>query len=116
MDFAYSDKTEEMRRRVTDFFEDHILPRNGQWHEEVEQGNFPVSFMADLKALAKSEGLWNMFLPGLREDEPGTRLSNTEFFITFNRPYRLNSNLVFILIKQLTAVDMKDLISILILI
>ncbi len=79
MDFAYSDKTEEMRRRVTDFFEDHILPRNGQWHEEVEQGNFPVSFMADLKALAKSEGLWNMFLPGLREDEPGTRLSNMEY-------------------------------------
>ncbi len=79
MDFAYSDKTEEMRRRVTDFFEDHILPRNGQWHEEVEQGNYPVSFMEDLKALAKSEGLWNMFLPGLREDEPGTRLSNMEY-------------------------------------
>ncbi len=79
MDFAYSDKTEEMRRRVTDFFEDHILPRNGQWHEEVEQGHFPVSFMADLKALAKSEGLWNLFLPGLREDEPGTRLTNMEY-------------------------------------
>ncbi len=38
-----------------------------------------VSFMADLKALAHSEGLWNLFLPGLRDDEPGTRLSNLEY-------------------------------------
>jgi acyl-CoA dehydrogenase len=35
--------------------------------------------MADLKALAKSEGLWNLFLPSLRDDEPGTRLSNLAY-------------------------------------
>ena len=28
---------------------------------------------------AKSEGLWNLFLPGLRDDEPGTRLDNPEY-------------------------------------
>jgi len=32
-----------------------------------------------LKDRAKGEGLWNLFLPGLREDEPGTRLSNLEY-------------------------------------
>jgi hypothetical protein len=32
-----------------------------------------------LKERAKAEGLWNLFLPGLREDEPGTRLSNLEY-------------------------------------
>jgi acyl-CoA dehydrogenase len=79
MDFAYSEKTEEMRRRVQDFFDDHILPRNDQWHREVDEGKYPVSFMEDLKALAKSEGLWNLFLPGLKDDEPGTRLSNMEY-------------------------------------
>ena len=35
--------------------------------------------MEDLKALAKEEGLWNLCLPHLREDEPGTRLSNLEY-------------------------------------
>lgn len=29
--------------------------------------------------LAKSEGLWNLFMPGLREDEPGHGLSNFDF-------------------------------------
>jgi len=79
MDFAYSDQTQEMRLRVQSFFDDHILPRNRQWHEEVESGAYPVSFMDDLKALAKSEGLWNLFLPSLRDDEPGTGLSNLEY-------------------------------------
>ncbi len=79
MEFAFSDNTQALRRRVQDFFEDHILPRNRLWHQEVDAGQFPVSFMADLKALAKMEGLWNLFLPGLRDDEPGTRLTNLEY-------------------------------------
>jgi len=40
---------------------------------------FPLSFMNDLKALAKSEDLWNLFLPGLRQDEPGQGLSNLDY-------------------------------------
>ena len=32
-----------------------------------------------LKQQARAEGLWNLFLPGLREDEPGTRLTNLEY-------------------------------------
>jgi acyl-CoA dehydrogenase len=79
MDFAYSEKTQHLRRRVQVFFDDHILPRNRQWHEEVEAGAYPVSFMADLKALAKAEGLWNLFLPSLRDDEPGEGLSNLDY-------------------------------------
>lgn len=79
MDFAYSDKTNELRARVTDFFETHIVPRNKQFQQEVEQGIFPLSFLGDLKALAKSEGLWNLFLPHLKDDEPGTRLTNMEY-------------------------------------
>ncbi len=35
--------------------------------------------MADLKALAKSEGLWNLFLTGLKSDEPGNGLSNLDY-------------------------------------
>ena len=79
MDFSYSDKTEQLRTRVDNFMQDHIIPRIGQWRDEVQAGQYPVSFMEDLKALAKSEGLWNLFLPGLRDDEPGTRLTNLEY-------------------------------------
>ncbi len=79
MDFAYSPKTEEMRQKLLDFMEAHIYPRIRQYEEESRAGQFPVSFMDDLKALARAEGLWNMFLPSLRDDEPGTGLSNLEY-------------------------------------
>ncbi len=79
MDFEYSPKVEELRLRVRRFMDDHVVPRIGQYKEEVEGGQFPPSFMADLKELAKSEGLWNLFLPGLKDDEPGHRLSNLEY-------------------------------------
>jgi acyl-CoA dehydrogenase len=79
MDFTYSPKCQDFRSQVSGFLDDHILPRNKQWHEEVSSGQYPVSFMEDLKALAKSEGLWNLFLPSLREDEPGAGLSNLDY-------------------------------------
>ncbi|MCD6679247.1 MAG: acyl-CoA dehydrogenase family protein [Burkholderiaceae bacterium] len=79
MDFAYTPKVEELRRRVRDFLDDHIVPRIGQWRDEVHAGHYPVAFLEDLKTLAKSEGLWNLFLPALADDEPGTRLTNLEY-------------------------------------
>lgn len=79
MDFSYTPKVERLRARVNKFMAEHIVPRIRQWHEEIEQGHFPASFMENLKAQARAEGLWNLFLPGLREEEPGTRLSNLEY-------------------------------------
>ncbi len=79
MDFDYSDRCEALREKLTDFMETHVIPRDHAWHKEVAAGSFPVSFMNDLKALARSEGLWNLFLPSLREDEPGQGLSNIDY-------------------------------------
>lgn len=79
MDFAYSPKVKELVNKLQFFMDDHIVPRIRQYNKEVHEGNYPVSFMPDLKALARDEGLWNLFLPGLRDDEPGTRLSNLEY-------------------------------------
>ncbi len=79
MDFSYSDHCNALRRELTDFMEDHVVPRDRQWHREVKAGQFPVSFMDDLKALARSQGLWNLFLPSLRDDEPGQGLSNIDY-------------------------------------
>jgi acyl-CoA dehydrogenase len=79
VDFSYNERTQQLRAQLNNFMQDHIIPRIGQWRDEVAAGQYPVSFMEDLKALAKDEGLWNLFLPGLRADEPGTRLSNLEY-------------------------------------
>ncbi|MDO8252758.1 MAG: acyl-CoA dehydrogenase family protein [Rhodoferax sp.] len=79
MDFAYSPKVQTWRQRLENFIDCYVLPYNGAWHHSVAQGIYPPPFMDDLKALAKSEGLWNLFLPGLRDDEPGEGLSNLEY-------------------------------------
>ncbi len=45
----------------------------------MADGVYPPPFVAELKALAKAEGLWNLFLPGLDPSEPGTPLSNLDY-------------------------------------
>lgn len=57
----------------------YLLPYNAAWHAAVQAGNYPPPFLEDLKALAREDGLWNLFLPALRDDEPGTRLSNLDY-------------------------------------
>lgn len=79
MDFTPSPRAAEIREQLKRFMQAHIYPRIRAHKEEIEAGKFPVSFMEDLKALARAEGLWNLFLPSLRDDEPGTRLSNLEY-------------------------------------
>ena len=79
MNFSYTPKVEALRARVNTFMTEHIVPRIWLWHEETAQGQFPASFMEPLKARAHDQGLWNLFLPGLRKEEPGTRLSNLEY-------------------------------------
>ncbi len=61
------------------FLQRYVLPHNAAWHAAVQAGSYPPPFLDDLKTLAREEGLWNLFLPGLREDEPGTRLSNLDY-------------------------------------
>jgi len=79
MDFAFTPRVEELRTRVRAFMEERVLPANAQWHRDVEAGIYPPPVVEELKALAKAEGLWNLFLPGLRDEEPGTRLTNLEY-------------------------------------
>ena len=79
MDFAYSARVEELRTRLQAFMDTHIQPADAQWREEVEAGRYPMALIDGLKARAKAEGLWNLFLPALKADEPGTRLSNLEY-------------------------------------
>jgi acyl-CoA dehydrogenase len=79
MDFAYSARVEELRTRLQAFMDAHVQPADAHYREEVEAGRYPMALIDGLKARAKAEGLWNLFLPALKPDEPGTRLSNLEY-------------------------------------
>ena len=64
MDFSYSDKTEQLRARLGNFMQDHIIPRIAQWWRgEIHAGRYPVSFMEDLKSVAKSGGFGTCSCP-----------------------------------------------------
>ena len=79
MDFQYNAKTQALQARLQNFMDRFVLPHHRQWHDLAERGVHPTQLVDDLKALAKDEGLWNLFLPALRDDEPGTRLTNLEY-------------------------------------
>jgi acyl-CoA dehydrogenase len=79
MDFGHSEKVEALRTRVSAFMNEHVIPLHRQFLAEAAKHQYPLSFMENLKTRARSEGLWNLFLPGLKEDEPGTRLANHEY-------------------------------------
>jgi acyl-CoA dehydrogenase len=79
MDFDYSPESLEMQRTLRRFIDERLLPLNARWHELAESGTYPLEVVEPLKAQARELGLWNLFLPALRDDEPGTRLNNLEY-------------------------------------
>ena len=71
MDFAHSSTAQALRQRLVAFMHQYLLPYNAAWHKSVQDGIYPPPCVEDLKLLARDEGLWNLFLPGLRSNEPG---------------------------------------------
>ena len=79
MDFSPSPQARQWHQRLQAFMDRYLLPYNAAWHQSVKNGEFPPPFMGDLQALAQEEGLWNLFLPGLRPGEPGSGLSHLDY-------------------------------------
>jgi acyl-CoA dehydrogenase len=64
--FPISSRAEDLRHRVTEFMEAHVYPAEEIFEQQLNAmpnrwGVAPV--MEDLKARAKAQGLWNLFLP-----------------------------------------------------
>ena len=78
MDFEPSARSEQWRRKLQSFFDSEVLPRHRAWLEHTAKRE-AVPFMGELQQKARAAGLWNLGLPELADDEPGTRLSNLEY-------------------------------------
>ncbi|HEX6482716.1 MAG TPA: acyl-CoA dehydrogenase family protein [Ktedonobacteraceae bacterium] len=79
MDFAYSDKVNELRKRVNDFMDRYIYPNERTYRDQIAASGNPhhqAEIIDELKAIAKAEGLWNLFLP---DEEYGAGLNNLEY-------------------------------------
>jgi acyl-CoA dehydrogenase len=79
MDFAYTEKVNELRKRVSAFMDRSIYPNEQTFRDQVVASGNPhhhAEIVDELKAKAKAEGLWNLFLP---DDEYGAGLTNLEY-------------------------------------
>ena len=80
MDFEFSEQSRRIQAALKGFMAAEIAPRDAEYTRLVEgEGIFPPPFIEELKAKARAQGLWNLFLPGLAQGEPGTRLSNLDY-------------------------------------
>jgi len=78
MEFEFSEKVQRLQSQLREFIGAHVLPQCAEWEYRHKQGG-ASALIEPIKQKAKQEGLWNLFLPALKEDEPGTRLSNAEY-------------------------------------
>ena len=64
MEFEYTAKSKALQEKIDRFMQAHIFPLE-QEHDEFVTNNLWQNFpkLNELKALAKAEGLWNLFLP-----------------------------------------------------
>jgi acyl-CoA dehydrogenase len=94
MDFGFDARTLDLRKQLLTFMEERVYPAEAVYAEQVEaaaaQGRqwerAPVT--ADLKAEARSRGLWNLFLTGKSAEAvsrldpsllPDPRLTNLQY-------------------------------------
>ena len=82
MEFAFDDRTQELRERLLGFMNQHVYPAEPVFGEQAEAAvrsgdpwqRPPV--IDELKAEARKQGLWNLFLPGHPD---GAGLTNLQY-------------------------------------
>jgi acyl-CoA dehydrogenase len=82
MDFSYSPRTQELQAQVRRFMEEHVHPNEQRYWDELEANTAagkrwtPLPLIEELKPKARTQGLWNLFLP---QSEYGAGLTNQEY-------------------------------------
>ncbi|MHB2029120.1 MAG: acyl-CoA dehydrogenase family protein [Acidimicrobiales bacterium] len=81
MPYEFTKRGLEIQNAVRDFMDRVIYPNEERFEAEqdaVGPNGYPP-LMDELKASAMKEELWNLFLPHLNADSPGTPLSNLDY-------------------------------------
>jgi acyl-CoA dehydrogenase len=80
MDFELSPRVEELRDRVREFMHEHVYPVELEalraLDDEVAPGTPYPDVLLEVRARAREEGLWNLFMP---DERYGAGLSNAEY-------------------------------------
>ena len=79
MDFGFPERVERFRSALLDFMDGHVYPAEAVYAEQMAAAGDPhhhPQIVEDLKAEARSRGLWNLFLP---DEDRGAGLSVLEY-------------------------------------
>ncbi len=86
MDFSITERERHWRDRIVAFMDRHVYPSVETYQAQMEGFGHDrwkvIPVLEELKAKAKSEGLWNLFLPPSEHDEDdfhGAGLTNLEY-------------------------------------
>jgi len=75
-------KGKETLEATMSFMDDFIYPNEEEYYEEyanLDNVHDTPPIMEKLKAAARERGLWNLFIPHLDPQAPGTKLSNLDY-------------------------------------
>jgi acyl-CoA dehydrogenase len=80
MEFSLSPRTEELRDRIRAFLDEHVYPVEKEAlqavDDEVRPGVAYPQILVEIRAKAREEGLWNLFMP---DERFGPGLLNWEY-------------------------------------
>ena len=64
MDFEYTQRTKDLLSQLGAFMDAHVYPNERRFADEVEAGGRwkPTALIEELKAKARAQGLWNLFM------------------------------------------------------
>ena len=80
MDFSLTPRAQDLKERLLAFMDERIYPAEAVYEEQMREAGDPEfnpPVIEELKAEARSRGLWNLFLPHATEWTEG--LSNSEY-------------------------------------
>src|SRR6478672_4170158 len=82
MEFALTDRCQALREQLLAFMDEHVYPAEQVYHEQIAesgQPHFHPPVMEELKARARDQGLWNLWLPHDTEGHSSPGLTNVEY-------------------------------------
>src|SRR5256884_7880964 len=75
--FDVSPRAQDLKSRLLAFMAERVYPNETLWAAQIEEDRWrPPPIIEELKRRARSEGLWNLFLPDAAQ---GAGLTNLEY-------------------------------------